>query len=115
AAVHGGDGELVRLAVANRRDVRLPDARMVPARVEDVGAGRPAVPLSDHGDGARVRGPDGEMRAGLRKVAAELPVEVGVRAFPEEIDVVLGQHRHGAGELASVNGDVAGAGRAWRE
>jgi len=55
----------------------------------------PAVPVADHRDALRIGRSYREMRAGdaiaLSKAAAELLVQPCVGAFPEQIDVVLGQ------------------------
>ncbi len=116
-AVARRDGELVGLAVAQSGDVRLPDARMIPAREQHVRARIPGVPLADHRDRARVGRPHRDMRAVLllagEEVTAEPLVERGVGALAEEIDVVLAQHPHG-GRRVRVSGGGAGFVRAWR-
>jgi hypothetical protein len=93
-ALGGFDPVLVAAAVAGLRYDAFPDARTVPARSERMRLGIPARPVCDHRDVPCVGGPHGEAMTGAvrLRMTAQAAIESRVGAFPEEIDVVIGQH-----------------------
>ena len=89
------DGVLVEGPLAQPGDKALPDAGAVPAGLQGMANGVPAVEVADHGNAAGVGGPDGEMRAvpavDRRDVGPELVEELEVVALSEKVDVPFRQ------------------------
>ena len=85
------DGVLVESPLSQPGDEALPDAGAVPAGLQGMADGVPAVEVADHGNAAGVGGPDGEMGAvpavDRREVGPELVEELEVVALFEEVDV----------------------------
>jgi hypothetical protein len=71
--------------------VAFPDARLVAARVQEVGVAVPPVPVADDGDALRVRRPDRESRAGRVDVRTKPLVQALVRALAEEVRIEIGK------------------------
>ena len=85
----------VKLVAVPARDVgheAFPDSGAVAARRERMRAPVPAVEFADHGDLPCIRRPHAEIGAAFAQLTPELLVEPPVRAFLEEIDVVVREH-----------------------
>src|SRR5581483_777311 len=80
------DVVLVALPRLRAVDGPLPDAGLGDGR-EGIDAGPPVVEVADHADGARVRRPDGEARAALDEVRAELLPQALVPTRPRQPDI----------------------------
>src|SRR6185437_607593 len=94
SAVARDDVVLVERPGADAVDESGPDAGGVRARFQAMTRGIPAVEFADYGNGGRVGRPDGEMRSarafrGADGMRTELFIRPDVRAFAEEIDVVI--------------------------
>ena len=63
------DAKLVAMPGARAVGVAFPEARLVAARVQEVGVAVPSVPVADDGHAPRVRRPDRESGAGPRRRA----------------------------------------------
>ncbi len=105
--VGGDDVEFVPVPARYARHEPFPDSRAVATRRQRMGVRIPRVELADHRDPPRVRRPDAEIGAAVAELAPELLVEAPVRAFLEEIDVVVREQpclRVGWGHASSAAG-----------
>ncbi len=86
------DAELVERAFAEAGDEQFPDAAG-DVFAERMAAGIPVVEIADDADALRVGGPDGEVHAfdtaDVAEVGAELGVALPVRAFAQQVQIVL--------------------------
>src|SRR5205823_1228644 len=107
ALVARADVILVLRPLADARDEAIPDPRAL-ARGERMGVLVPAVEVADDVDALGVRRPDRVERAGdavhRAGVRSELLVETVVRAFVEEVEVVLREERPRPDRLPGLRG-----------
>src|SRR6266536_668826 len=82
----------------------FPAARTVGPRYQRMALALPAVEVADDRHCFGIRGPHREGSAAGGAVRPELFVEARVRAFPEQVDVVIGE-RSARGELAHLARD----------
>ena len=95
-AIRTDDGILVARARSETRDEQLPHAgrkaqpHRIPPRI-------PGVEITDHGDGARIRRPDGEAHTGdaidRRHVGAKMRRQFEMPAFVEQMQIEFAQQR----------------------
>jgi hypothetical protein len=90
-AVTRADAELVALALLHRRHPHLPDAGAIPAWPGRVRIAAPIVELAHHRHGCGIGRPHGEARALRPELATQLAIQLRVRAFAEQMNVVLAE------------------------
>ncbi len=89
-----GNSVLVRLAVLHARHAAFPDSGVIAARRQPVAVRVPAVPIADHRNFRSIGSPHGEAHAAAisGRMRAQLRIEPTVRAFAEQINILVGQH-----------------------
>ena len=105
----------VALALVHVGHIHVPDARPVPARAGGMARLVPAVEVADHRHRGGLGRPHGKTRFAGTQMAAQQPVQPGMRAFAEEEHILLADVRQTLRYVSRFCRTFGGLGLRWSD